>query len=141
MTHLYVLWQLEEHGESAMSRLADLLGVSVSNLTGLVDRMEERGLVERLRPADDRRIVRIRPTTHGLEVARTIEVLRADLVEAVIARLDDGQLERLARTVADIRGVLVAEPALLDAGDGADCEPLTADGSGPGTRTDKESTH
>src|SRR6476661_9682886 len=45
MTHLHILWVLEHHGELPMSRLAELLDVSVSNATGLVDRMAERGLV------------------------------------------------------------------------------------------------
>jgi hypothetical protein len=48
MTHLHILWVLEHHGDMPMSRLADLLDVSVSNATGLIDRMEERGLVERI---------------------------------------------------------------------------------------------
>jgi len=139
MTHLYVLWQLEEHGELAMHRMADLLGVSMSNLTGLIDRMEERTLVERVRVADDRRVVRLRPTARGLEVARTIEVLRGDLIEAVLTRLDDRQLERLAQTVADIRGALLAEPPIVGAE--TDCVPFPADGQGLGPRTDKETPH
>jgi DNA-binding MarR family transcriptional regulator len=57
MTHLHILWVLEHHGELPMSRLAELLDVSVSNATGLIDRMEERGLIERIRVPDDRRIV------------------------------------------------------------------------------------
>ena len=40
-----------------MSRLADVAGVSLSNATGLVDRMEERGYIERTRVPEDRRIV------------------------------------------------------------------------------------
>ena len=43
-----------------MSRLAELLDVSLSNATGIVDRMEERGLVERVRVPDDRRVVLVR---------------------------------------------------------------------------------
>src|SRR5258705_13903315 len=48
MTHLHILWVLQHHGELPMSRLADLLDVSLSNATGLADRMDERGLVERV---------------------------------------------------------------------------------------------
>ena len=40
-----------------MSRLAEMLDVSLSNATGLIDRMEERGFVERIRVPDDRRVV------------------------------------------------------------------------------------
>src|SRR3954452_11998897 len=49
MTHLHILWVLEHHGALPMGRLADLLDVSLSNASGLIDRMEERGLVERFR--------------------------------------------------------------------------------------------
>src|SRR3989442_9244516 len=42
MTHLHILWVLEHHGDVTMTRLADLLDVSLSNATGLIDRMEER---------------------------------------------------------------------------------------------------
>src|SRR3954451_16107336 len=53
MTHLHILWVLEHHGDLTMSRLAEMLDVSFSNATGLIDRMEERGLVERARVPDD----------------------------------------------------------------------------------------
>jgi len=47
MTHFHVLAVLEADGPTPMSRLADQLGVAFSNLTGIVSRMEERGIVER----------------------------------------------------------------------------------------------
>ena len=84
MTHLHVMWRLEEAGELTMSRLAEFLDVSLSNATGLIDRMEERGLVERSRVSDD-------------------------LLKAVLARLDDGQLTRLEAALHDFRGAIRAE--------------------------------
>lgn len=151
MIHLHVLWQLDEHGELTMSRIAELVGVSLSNATGLIDRMEERGLVERARLTDDRRVVHVRPTARGLEVARTIEVLRADLIEAVLARLDDDQLARAAQTVADLRAALFAGPHPLVIA-ATDCGPVVRSGD-PGeiqpltqpvpdvTGSDKENQH
>jgi DNA-binding MarR family transcriptional regulator len=65
MTNLHVLSLLSQHGEMSMSRLAELLDVSLSNATGLMDRMEERALVERVRVSDDRRIVLVRLTAGG----------------------------------------------------------------------------
>ena len=47
MTQVHVLSMLQRHGDVPMSRLADLIDVSLSNATGLIDRMEERGYVER----------------------------------------------------------------------------------------------
>src|SRR5512142_918671 len=110
MTHLHVIWQLEDHGGILpMGRLADLLGVSMSNATGLIDRMEERGLVERVRPPDDRRVVHVRPTPAGLESARAFELLKTDTVERVLDRLDEAQLNRLVGAIDDIRLALDAE--------------------------------
>ncbi len=40
-----------------MGRLAERLDVSLPNVTGIVDRMAERGFVERGRDAEDRRVV------------------------------------------------------------------------------------
>jgi DNA-binding MarR family transcriptional regulator len=56
MTHLHVLRPLRHHGAMPLGRLADLLGRSMSSTTGIVDRMEERRFVERVRVPDDRRV-------------------------------------------------------------------------------------
>src|SRR6266446_5342006 len=78
MTHLHILWVLEHHGDLPMSRLADLLDVSLSNATGLLDRMAERGLVERVRVEDDRRVVIIRASAEGIRIRDEIEALKQD---------------------------------------------------------------
>ncbi len=125
MTQLHVIWQLEDRGGILpMGRLADLLGVSMSNATGLIDRMEERGLVERVRPVDDRRVVHVRPTAAGTEAARAFELLKTDMLERVLDRLDDTQLRRLVRAIDDVRGAMAAELAQAQAPEG--CGPLNA---------------
>lgn len=109
MTHLHVLWLLEEHGELPMSRVAELLDVSLSNATGLADRMVERGLVERVRVPDDRRVVLIRLTAAGQAALEDIQIMRQDLTLTILERLDDGQLERLHASLHDLRTAIRAE--------------------------------
>src|SRR5690348_15615095 len=87
MTHLHILWVLEHHGDLTMSRLADMLDVSVSNATGLIDRMEERGLVERVRVPDDRRVVLVRASAEGARMRDEIETLKQDRMRAILGRL------------------------------------------------------
>lgn len=106
MTHLYVMGLLAQHGDTPMSRVAELLDVSLSNATGIVDRMAERGFVERVRVADDRRVVLVRLTDRGRTVLDEAEVLRRDLIERLLSRLDAGQLERLSATLADVHGAV-----------------------------------
>lgn len=49
----------------AMSELASSLGCDASNVTGLVDRLEERGMLERRAASQDRRVKMIGVTTAG----------------------------------------------------------------------------
>jgi DNA-binding MarR family transcriptional regulator len=114
MTHLHVLWMLQHHGDMPMSRIADLLDVSLSSATGIIDRMEERGLVERVRVPDDRRLVLVRPAADGLRALDDVETVKHDRLRAVLGRLDARQLERLARSFDDVAAALVAEGLPLD---------------------------
>jgi DNA-binding MarR family transcriptional regulator len=109
MTHLHILWVLEHHGDLTMSRLAELLDVSVSNATGLIDRMEERGLVERFRVPNDRRIVLVRASAEGARIRDEIEALKQDRMRAVLGRLEPSRLPRVLAAISDLRGAVVAE--------------------------------
>ena len=109
MTHLHILWVLEHHGELPMSRLADLLDVSLSNATGLVDRMAERGLVERVRVPDDRRIVLIRASAEGVRIRDEIEALKQDRMRSILSRLAPDQQARVLVALGDLRGAVVDE--------------------------------
>ena len=109
MTHLHILWVLEHHGDLTMSRLADMLDVSVSNATGLVDRMEERGLVERARVPDDRRVVIVRASAEGARIRDEIEALKQDRMRAILGRLRPDQLTRVLTAIGDLQGAVVEE--------------------------------
>ena len=106
MAQLNILYTLHRSGDMPMSRLADALNVSLSNATGLVDRMEERGFIERIRVPEDRRIVRVRITDAGERVLQENDALTDDLMREVLARLDRAQLHVIARAMADIRASL-----------------------------------
>ena len=75
-TTMIVLMQLELHGPVSMSRLAGLLDVGLPNMTGIVSRMEEHGLVERVRDEHDRRVVLVRATPRGMEMTEELEAIR-----------------------------------------------------------------
>lgn len=106
MTHLHILWVLEHHGDLTMTRLADLLDVSLSNATGLIDRMEERGLVERVRVPDDRRVVLVRPSADGARIREEIEALKHDRIRSILGRLPVARLERVLGAISDLREVV-----------------------------------
>jgi len=108
MTQLHVMHLLEHHGELAMSRLAETLDVSLSAATGLVDRVEERGFVERIRVPEDRRIVLVRITDAGRQMLEDVELLRVGIIRQVLDELDQAQLAGLASAMADLRIAVAA---------------------------------
>lgn len=66
---LWALKTLKREGALATSALAESLAVQPSTLSILVDRLEKRGLVRRIRPREDRRFVEIDLTPKGRELA------------------------------------------------------------------------
>jgi len=95
LIHLNVLTILEMDGSVSMSQLAAALDVSVASMTGIVDRMEKRGLVERRHDGADRRIVLVHPMEAGHEVFREIDRRRREGLEKMLAQLGENELEGL----------------------------------------------
>ncbi|WP_250813828.1 MarR family winged helix-turn-helix transcriptional regulator [Clostridium swellfunianum] len=53
---------LAHNGEMKVSELSDKLGLSNSTVSGILDRLENQGLVERVRSKEDRRVVYVKVT-------------------------------------------------------------------------------
>jgi DNA-binding MarR family transcriptional regulator len=111
-TQLHVLFLLESGGTLPMGQLADLLDVSLPNVTGIVDRMVEHGLVERIRDADDRRLVLVRTTDAGRRTVEEIDMVRRQQLARVLEVLDPVQQRQALRTFQTLR----AAADRLDAG-------------------------
>jgi DNA-binding MarR family transcriptional regulator len=109
LTHMHVLWLLQHHGAMTMSRLADLLDVSLSNATGIIDRMEEKGLIERVRVPDDRRLVLVRPGAAGLQALVESESSKRERLRSVLGRLSAAERPAVFEAVRTLRRALSAE--------------------------------
>jgi DNA-binding MarR family transcriptional regulator len=92
IVHVHVLTILEDQGPLPMGRLAEALDVSVASATGIVDRMEQRGLVERRDDPDDRRVILVYPTDAGLAVFADLEAHRRAGLEATLNKLSNDEL-------------------------------------------------
>jgi DNA-binding MarR family transcriptional regulator len=93
LVHLNVLTVLEAGGPLSMSKLAEALDVSVASATGIVDRMEQRGLVERRREPDDRRVVLVHPTKTGAAVFDDLAQERRKHLAGLLDRMTDAELQ------------------------------------------------
>ena len=73
-----------------------------SNVTGLVDRLEERGLVRRCAQANDRRAYRVTLTAAGQKLVRAIHPHYFAAAEEVWGKISAGQAKELAAILAEI---------------------------------------
>lgn len=83
----HLLWELRSRGPSTQRVLAEALGVSARNITGLVDGLVATGFVTRETHPTDRRATLVCFTEHGA---------------AITARMADGQQELAALLFADM---------------------------------------
>jgi DNA-binding MarR family transcriptional regulator len=67
-----VLRNLFAHGALSSADLSRKLYVTPSNITGVIDRLEKKGLVERTRKVGDRRVALITLTEKGNELSKSL---------------------------------------------------------------------
>jgi DNA-binding MarR family transcriptional regulator len=108
LIHLHVLTVLEADGALPMSKLAETLDVSVASTTGIVGRMEERGLVERSHGAADRRVVLVRPTPAGISIFRDLTEHRRQQLTTLLERLTRDELAALLTGLRAMRNARLA---------------------------------
>jgi DNA-binding MarR family transcriptional regulator len=93
----HALRLLEPDRPSPMSSLAELLVCDASNITGIADRLEARGLVERRSVGADRRVKTLALTPAGVELRARVADLMSEPPAAIAALSADDQ-----RTLRDI---------------------------------------
>ena len=77
------LLQMEPGGAKPMHELATMLACDNSNVTGIVDRLEARGLVSRRPYAPDRRVKHITLTPAGIDLREQVRARMAEVPEAI----------------------------------------------------------
>ena len=87
-----VLRSLLKYGPTSSADLSRMLYVTPSNITGVIDRLEKKGLVERVRKIGDRRVALIQLTEAGKTLGQR---LPDPIEERFISGLADLEPERV----------------------------------------------
>ena len=93
--HYAVLLALAEASHQTQGAIADTLGYDRGQLVGLLDELEERGLVERRRDPADRRRHIVELTPDGKRALAKLRALAGRLEDEFLAQLDEGERAQL----------------------------------------------
>jgi DNA-binding MarR family transcriptional regulator len=89
--HLIALSVLREHGATTQGALGDALRLDPSNLVGLLNELEQRGLLERRRDPDDRRRHIVELSAAGRQALLNAERALVAVQDDILGALDDDE--------------------------------------------------
>jgi DNA-binding MarR family transcriptional regulator len=89
--HVIALTLLRDFGERPQADLAEVLRIDPSNVVGLLNELEDAGLIERRRSVEDRRRHTVALTAAGEKHLDQVEEVLAAVEKRVLAALDAGQ--------------------------------------------------
>lgn len=108
-SQFFVLKKIFEKGRMTVSEVAEELGVSLSAITALVNRLVNNGLAVRSRDEEDRRLVWLEATDKGVEVLSRCMEGRRKVAEKYFGQLPKKDLEKLIEIYERVLAVVRAE--------------------------------
>jgi DNA-binding MarR family transcriptional regulator len=93
--HFAILIALDEGSHETQGAIADTLGYDRGQLVGLLDELEQRGLVERRRDPNDRRRQLVQPTAEGKRTLRRLRTLSKEIENEFLEPLSDDERAQL----------------------------------------------
>lgn len=104
-----VLITLLNMRQTSMNKLAEVLGISKANASGLVDRLVKKRLVARDRSAADRRVVLVQLTPAGVKTAQQLAKLNRQGLVKMMRRIPDQNLKVFIDTLEQLAQGLLAK--------------------------------
>ena len=95
--HYAILLALDEGGHETQGAIADVLGYDRGQLVGMLDEIEQRGLIERRRDPNDRRRHLVQMTPEGKRKLRKLRALARGLENDFLEPLSEAEREELHR--------------------------------------------
>ncbi|MGE0059515.1 MAG: MarR family winged helix-turn-helix transcriptional regulator [Dehalococcoidia bacterium] len=99
VSQLRITYMIRDRNNPSLGELADELGITGATMSGLIDRLTKRGVVERLPDATDRRVVRVRLTEEGQRLSRELQRTGREFLRLVFERMGPETAAELAHAL------------------------------------------
>ena len=106
---LVVLQELRQNGEMPGSRLAKAVSLSQATMTGILSRLEGRGLISRRRSRSDRRRVPVRLTDAGIALVDSAPPLLQESFCAELEKLAEWEQTQILSNLQRLVAMMEAE--------------------------------
>jgi len=106
------LWAIKVIGDLTPVRVSDLASrmyLHPATVVGILDRLESRGLVKRIRSKDDRRVVKVQLTDDGKEIVTKAPQVAQGLLVAGLEVLPVKRLQGIASALEELVHILGAQ--------------------------------
>jgi DNA-binding MarR family transcriptional regulator len=97
---------LYEHGPLPPSKIAKHMLVKSSTVTGVVDRLERKGLAERMRNSPDRRVITIQLTEAGKKLAENAPPPIQQKIVDELKKVSETELNQVAHSLSMLTDML-----------------------------------
>ena len=109
LPQLFTLGFLNEKGESRMTDLARFMKVSTAAMTGVVDRLVRDAYILRVYDPKDRRIIKVKLTSKGVQLIKKINQQKRQMVINVFGEITQVEREEYLRILTRIYDILTKE--------------------------------
>lgn len=99
-----ILLSMKQGVATTPFELSKLLGIDTGLMTWMLDKLETKGLLERSRDADDRRVVNLNLTAKGVETAEKIPEVAPDVLNARLRKFTKAEFAELNRLLRKFTG-------------------------------------
>ena len=76
-------------------QLAEILGIETSTVSGLLDRLQKTGLIDRIVNSEDRREVQVIATQKGRDLEKPVTVIIDDMNKEVLKTFTQDEIDKL----------------------------------------------
>lgn len=103
----YILRYINRVKSCTSTELADVFEVKKSAITAIISRLWEKGLIQRTRDENDRRVVYLTLTDKGNEFFQKTEEKIQHLVEQFITQFDQKEIEQFIETYEKLNKIIL----------------------------------